>query len=296
MATSTKSKSLSTEEIRQKVTDRIIQALENGTKPWIKPWNCSPNAGAPVNIASKKRYRGVNPLMLNCESMEKGYSAKYWGTYKQWKDKEGQVRRGEKGTIVVFWKIIDKIDENGKEKKIFFLRYSTVFNLDQIDGKKLDKYRVDEDSVETFDHETYIPAETIIEESGADITYGGNRACYDPNTDGVYCPSKDRFPKLSEYYNTIFHELTHWTEKRTGFDKDGVKRDYALGELVAEMGSCFVAEEIGVPVEDKKDDQSAAYIAGWLKALKNDNKFIFTASKWANKAADLLLGESSSQE
>jgi antirestriction protein ArdC len=304
MAKRTKKKGPSADELRQKVTDRLIEALEAGTRPWIKPWIGDPNAGFPTNVASKKRYRGVNPWLLDMTAMSGGFSSKWWGTYKQWSEKSGQVIKGEKGTMIVFWKIFDRdvVDPNTgvkSKKKTFFLRYSNVFNLDQIENKgevkegkahPLDKLRINSSVPVTFEHDKFEPAEQIIAESGAKVTYGGNRACYIPATDEIRCPNVDQFPKLSEFYNTMFHELTHWCESRTGFSKIEDK-SYALGELVAEIGSCYVAEHIGVPVENPTDDQSAAYLKSWLKALKDDPKFIFLASRWASKAADMLLGE-----
>lgn len=294
-----KSKGPSADELRAKVTNRLIEALEAGTRPWIKPWIGDPNAGSPTNVVSKKRYRGVNPWLLDMTAMANGLKSKWWGTYQQWKQKGGQVRLGETSTLIVFWKIIPITQDDGTKKNIFFLKYSNLFNLDQVDnagevadGKthNLDKLRINTDVPLTFEHETFEPAEQIIADSGATVVYGGNRACYSPSTDMISCPDKGQFPKLSEFYNTMFHELTHWAEKRTGFS-EVAEKSYALGELVAEIGSCYVAEHIGVPVENPQDDQSAAYLKSWLRALKDDPKFIFTASKWASKAADLLLGD-----
>lgn len=288
-------------ELRKTVTNRLIEALEKGTRPWIKPWVGDPNAGYPTNIASKRRYRGVNPWLLNLTSISFGYESKWWGTYKQWKEKGGVVRRGEKGTMIVFWSILERKEtdkDTGEKKKgrYFYLKYSKVFNLEQVDnieGKNtLDKYRIDSTVLPTFDHEEYEPAEEVIRNSGAKISYGGSNAFYKRSTDEIKCPPKNRFPKLNEFYSAIFHELTHWAEIRTGFDEVEDK-SYALGELVAEMGACYICEELGVPIENPADNdkQSAAYLRSWLKALKNDTKFIFVASKWASKAADLLLGE-----
>lgn len=300
-----KRKGPNADELRSQVTDRLIKALEAGTRPWIKPWLSDPNAGTPLNVASKKRYRGVNPWLLDLTAMSMGYTNRHWGTFKQWKERGGIVRKGEKGTMIVFWKILPNTrpDADGnvdKSKKVFFLRYSNVFNFDQIDrmseglkpdgSHRLDQYAVNMTVPESFEHDEYEPAEKVIADSGAKVTYGGNRACYIPATDSIHCPEKSQFPKLSEFYNTMFHELTHWCESRTGFSKVEDK-SYALGELVAEIGSCYVAEHIGVPVENPDDDQSASYLASWLKALKGDPKFIFTASKWASKAADMLLND-----
>jgi len=298
-----KRKGPNADELRKNVTDRLIAALESGTRPWIKPWIGDPNAGFPTNIASKKRYRGVNPWLLDMTAIEGSFSSKWWGTYKQWKEKGGQVIKGEKGTVIVFWKMFTRDETKDgvtKKKKTFFLKYSNVFSLDQVEnvgevkeGKphQLDKYRICKDVPYTFEHDEYEPAEALIADSGAKVTYGGNRACYSPTTDEIRCPNKGQFPKVSEFYNTMFHELTHWCESRTGFSKVDEDRNYALGELVAEIGACYVSEHLGVPVDNPTDDQSAAYLKSWLQKLKDDPKFIFTASKWASKAADMLLGE-----
>jgi antirestriction protein ArdC len=298
---------LSADELRAKVTNRLIEALENGTRPWIKPWIGDPNAGFPTNIVSKNRYRGVNPWMLNLTSMDKDFSSKWWGTYKQWQSLDGNVRKGEKSTMIVFWKTLSRYVTNestgeSERKMTFFLRYSNVFNFDQVDnageelpeGKahKLDKYRINKDEIPTFEHEVFEPAESVINDSGASIEYKGGRAFYSLSTDSITCPLKEKFPKLQDFYSTMFHELAHWCEKRTGF-KEVEDKSYALGELVAEIGSCYVCEHIGVPVDnpDENDEHHAAYLKSWLGALKDDPKFIFTASKWASKAADMLLDD-----
>jgi len=299
-----KKKGPSTDELRQNVTNRLIAALEAGTRPWIKPWIGDPNAGSPTNVLSKNRYRGVNPWLLNMTALEGGFQSKWWGTLNQWNGMNGRVRKGEKGTVIVFWKVFNNErinpDTGLKEnKKAFMLKYSNVFNLDQIDsvgevkeGKahKLDSLRINTKEAVKFEHDEFEPAEAVIADSGATVTYGGNRAYYSPSNDDIHCPDKSQFPKLSEFYGTMFHELTHWCESRTGFNKVEEK-SYALGELVAEIGACYVAESIGVPMDDPKDDQSAAYLKSWLKALKDDPKFIFTASRWASKAADMLLDD-----
>jgi len=297
-------------EIYQSVTDRLIEALESGTRPWVKPWVNDPNGGFPTNIERKKGYRGVNPWLLNLASLENGYVSKWWGTYKQWSDKNGQVRKGETSKVfVVFSKSfqIDDVDPDSgqprinestglpRKKNIYYLQKSPVFNLDQVDNIEgtttLDKYRINKDSKGLFDHESYYPAEDVITNSGAKIVYGGNQPHYNRKTDSIVCPPKSMFPELERYYRAMFHELCHYMEKRTGFTEEVKDKSYALGELVAEIGSCYVSEFIGVPVQepDKDDEQAAAYLKSWLQALKNDRKFIFTASTWAMKACDKLL-------
>jgi len=293
----------SADELRQQCTDRLIVAMKDGKLPWRKPWLCDPNAGAPTNIVSKKRYRGVNPWMLDLTASEFSYDAKWWGTYKQWATKHGQVRKGEKSSLIVFWKIIqpDGLKDDGSAKdKIFFLRHSRVFNLSQVDNAEgktnLDKYRVDREATHTdFDPDVFEPAEAVITELDIETKYGCQQACYVPSGDRIEMPHRNQFELLQRYYQTHFHEIAHWAERRTGLTKkqeSKQKRDYAFAELVAEIAGCYCCSEIGVPITSGGEfDESAAYLTNWLKALQDDPKFIFDASKWASKATDMILGD-----
>lgn len=286
---------LTNQDLQQKVTSKLVECLENGVKPWVKPWIGDPNAGFPTNIASKKEYRGVNPWLLNITSIAEEYDSKWWGTFKQWREKGGTVRKGESATMIVFWKIIEKEEEDEK-KKFFFLRYSNVFNLDQVDNLKndnrLDQYRIDKAKLPDFNHVDYKPAEDVISNTGAKIKHHGTKAYYNVTEDTVHLPPKKRFPKLNNYYGTAFHELTHWAEKRTGFLEENKTRNYAFAELVAEIGACYMCTHLGVPVDDDAlfMENSAAYLKSWLQALKDDHKLIFQASTWATKAMDFMLG------
>jgi antirestriction protein ArdC len=282
------------EQVRQEITDKIIKGLEGGKIPWRCPWSRDPNCGMPVNIASKKQYRGVNPLVLAITAMDVGYDSKWWGTYKQWKDRGGQVRRGEKSSPIVFWKIIEKdevVDGELKKKKIFFMRWSSVFNLDQVDGEKLDKFRpVKQEAEEITVSPDFTEAQALVDNSGAKITHGGNRACHRPSIDDIMMPNKSSFDQEIDYYQTIFHELSHWSETRVpGFDRvQGDKHSYAMGELIAEIGGCYVSSGLDLPLSDDLENHTA-YLQSWLEAMKNDVKFIFKASQQASKVANYLL-------
>ena len=284
-------------QIYQMITDRILELLENGVIPWRKPWKGGASEELPANLVSKKTYRGINIFLLSAM----GFSSRYWLSYKQAQEKGGQVRKGEKGTPVIFWKTSEVDDkETGKKKQIPVLRYYTVFNLDQVDGIE----RPSGDEIpETFDFNPIEEAEKII---GAmpkrpEIQHGQPRACYRPSTDTVNMPRQETFEQPEEYYSTLFHELTHATghESRLGRRNSGEIRtfgdvEYSKEELIAEMGAAYLCGFAGI--ERATIENSAAYLAGWIKTLKGDSKLAVCAAANAQKAADFILGVKYSQE
>jgi antirestriction protein ArdC len=284
-------------EIRAKITNTIIESLTKGNlPPWRMPWRNDPNAGAPVNVVSGNRYRGINPLILQCASLRHNLTSKYWGTFNQWKQLNGRVMRrpnnvpaGEWGSGIIFWSKVTKVEENRhgeeEEKDIFFLRQYTLFNVDQVEGEHLDHLRVGHTVTSTNPIDTYIEADRAIEATGADIRYGGNRAYYDRKGDYIQVPLREQFT-AGEYYETIFHELCHWSEPRLKWNRK--EEGYPLGELVAEIGSCFLAAELGIPTADTLPNH-ASYMQSWLKAMQNDTQFIFKASSQASKSANFIL-------
>ena len=286
-----------TTELRQQITTSIIEALETGNlPPWRKPWRCDPNAGMPTNVISKKRYSGINVLLLEAASMQHRFESKHWATYKQWSSLGGQVKKrpaeikpGHWGTTVIFWSPIKKstIKDTGEEidDRFFVMKSYTVFNVEQVEGD-LDHLRVGQDTVITSG-EVFEEAEVAINAIGADIRFGGNRAFYDPSGDFIQMPPRESFG-TSEYYETLCHELVHWTESPARLNWDRKNEGYAMGELVAEIGGCFMCSELGLPTADNMMNH-AAYLANWLKAMKGDPKFIFKASTQASKAVDYLL-------
>lgn len=280
-------------ELRQDITNRIIEALKSGNlPPWRQPWSSHINAGSPTNVVSNKRYSGVNPLLLRIAASRHGLKSKYWATFNQWKDLGGKVLRrpdhvppGEWGTSIVFFKPINKteIDDTGEEKEIRFgiLKTYSVFNVDQVEGD-FDHLRVsDTDPNTTFID--YQPAETAIKATGADIRYGGDSAFYRPSCDFIQMPYRHHFNPQSEFYATALHELMHWSENRLQWNGS-----YAEGELRAEIGACYALTELGVPQSDDLTNHQA-YVKSWLKALESDPRFIFAASTAASKATDFVL-------
>ena len=294
----------SQQELRERISQQIVIALESGNvPPWRRPWRVGPNAGAPANVVSKKPYRGINPILLDVAAARHGLTSKWWATFRQWKDLGGKVMRrpadvpeGRWGTTIVFWTPVTKTEQDaeGDEKtdRYFVMRSYTVFNVDQVEGGQLDHLRAgmadtDGDSASSIDYE---PAEEAIDATGVSIRYGGGQAYYSPTHDYIQVPPKATFTEPIDYYETVFHELVHATEhpSRLNWSRKESDNSYAMGELVAEIGACYLARELRVPASENLTNH-VAYLSNWLKAMKDDPKFIFTASSQSSKAADYLL-------
>jgi antirestriction protein ArdC len=237
-----------------------------------------------------------------------GFVSKWWGTFNQWRKLGGKTKRrpdnipsGQWGTQIVFWTPIVKAveEEHGekREDKFFAMKVYTVFNIDQVDGSHLDHLRADHDPDGEPTIPDYEPAETAIASTCADIRYGGDRAIYSLVGDFIQCPARTSFEGTSEYYQTIFHELVHWTEHptRLNWSRKEADNSYALGELVAEVGGCHLAQELCVPQSDDLTNHTA-YLQHWLQAMRGDSRFIFTASAQASKATDFILSFSRQTE
>jgi antirestriction protein ArdC len=284
-------------DIYQEVTDRIIQHLEQGVAPWNNPINRGSGDGWPKNLETGKRYRGINVFLLGLTAWERGYSSDYWMTFKQARDKDAQVKKGEKGSLVTFFKMYATKDKTtGEDVTIPMLKHYTAFNLEQIDGIKIpDAPEVDPNAVP---FEPLAEAERIVagfKDKPAIEHDGGRRAFYSPATDSVHMPTVNRFDRRDDYYGTLFHELTHSTghskrlnrgldEKLAAFGSP----DYSREELVAEMGAAFLNATAGV--SPSTIEQSAAYLQSWIKVLKGDKRLVVSAAGAAQKAADLILG------
>jgi antirestriction protein ArdC len=267
------------------ITEKVVDALKAGVVPWRKPWNVTGHR----NMISKKEYRGINPFLLDF----KGHKSPFWMTYNQAKACGGNVKKGEKGTMVVFWKMLKKDNGNGVEKNIPLLRYYTVFNLDQCEN--IDPKHIPVDAKR--EHAPIADAEKVVAEFGdkPPVKHGGDRACYAPFADEVSMPHPENFKTGEGYYRTLFHEFGHSTghakrlarKDHTAFF--GGKEDYAKEELVAEMTSAFLAGECSfTETVDNKD--TVAYIGNWLKALNNDPTMVVSAAGQAQKAADYIRG------
>ena len=289
-------------EIREQITNQIVEHLKSRkTLPWRRPWNLDKNAGAPANVVSGRNYSGINPLLTEIASMHHGFQSKWWATFNQWKQLGGNVMRrpshvppGEWGTTIVFWRPVTKTerDANGNEQEetYFLLKTYTVFNIDQVEGDHLDHLRLGHGQLESEEvQQRFEQADAAIDATGADIRHGGNRAYYDMDGDFIVLPHRRQF-SVPEYYETAFHELTHWTEhsNRLDWDRSKPENTYALGELIAELGGCYVVGELGLPTADNLGNH-ASYLKTWLNEMQDDPRFIFRAAAQAAKASDCIL-------
>lgn len=268
--------------IYQEITDSIIKQLELGAAPWIKPWKA--DATADKNIISQKPYQGINRLILGLSSMVQGFDVPVWASYKQWQSLGANVRKGEKGTKIVFYSPVEKENAQGEKESYAVLKAYWVFNASQVDG--IDIAPVATDSKPFQD---VARAEDRILKTGAAISHGGDAAFYAPGPDRIQLPHKASFDNESSYYATAFHELTHWTGAKTRLDRELSKGKfgnpaYAFEELVAEMGAAFLCQDYGIQGELRH----AGYIGHWLKACKDDSRAIFKAAALAQKAADYI--------
>jgi antirestriction protein ArdC len=283
--------------IRQQITRQIVEAIEqNKTLPWRRPWTRSPNTGRASNVASRKPYSGINPLLLELHRMEQGFSSRWWGTYRQWEQlgcrvmkRPDHVESGKWGCKIVFYRpirksVVDETTGDEKEDRFFVMRRWSVFCADQVEGAE--EFQVDNDEPGDFTPPDFVPAEELIEATGADIRFGGDRAFYNRSGDFIQVPPRHRFDPPGTFYETLLHELSHWSESRVGWDHE--QHGYAMCELVAEMASSFMAAELGVPQGESLDNH-AAYVKSWLKEMKDDAAFIFRASTQAGKVTDYLL-------
>lgn len=289
-------------EVRQKITDQIIAALSDGTKlpPWRKPWRTDANAGHPTNVVSKRGYTGINPLLLDIAATRHDLKSKWWGTFRQWQGMGGMVKRrpvdvppGEWGTNIIYFKRVAKktTNEMGEdvEEKFFFMRTYTVFNLDQVDGL-FSKLQVGNAPISVTEIEQRCEiAEAAIAATEADIRFGGDRAFYSLAGDFIQMPHRQQF-QMPEYYETLFHELAHWTEheKRLDWSRANSENSYAMGELIAELAGCYLAGELGLPNSANLTNHTS-YLKSWLSGMGNDSRFIFRAAAQASKAVDFVL-------
>ncbi len=287
--------------IYQDVTSRIVRELEEGRVPWVQPWgrpDVATPLGLPRNAATKKAYSGVNILILWGAAIEHGRRTQNWLTFRQAKALGGSVRKGERGTTVVFADhFIPKaeqeraIEEGDEAQAVPFLKRYVVFNADQCAGLPDETYA---GAVPLPECEAIPHAEALIAATGADFRIGGDRAFYVPSKDYIQVPPQPAFFEQINYYRTCFHELGHWTghESRLAraFKGRFGSHAYAREELVAEMASAFVCASLSIVPTVRHAD----YIGEWLDVLKEDERAIFNAASLASKAADFILAFESS--
>lgn len=283
-------------DVYQTITDRIVAELEQGVRPWLKPWSAG-NADGRIVLPRRHNgiaYRGVNILNLWMASLDKGYAAPVWMTFKQAIDLGSCVRKGEKGTLTVYADSVTRaeMDEaTGEEatREIHYMKGYTVFNVEQIDGLPEHYYGKPAPRLAPFPR--IERAEAFFAATGARISNGGDRAYYAIGPDHIRMPPFEAFKDAESYYATLAHEGTHWTRHPSRLDRSfGQKRfgdhGYAMEELVAELGSAFLCADLELTPEVR--DDHASYLGHWLGILKADKRAIFTAASYAQKACDFL--------
>ena len=288
-------------DIYQRITDRIIEQIEAGTPPWIRPWS-DVNDTAPINIMSNRAYRGINNVMLNLEAQSKGYPLNRWATYRQATERGAQVRKGESATQIVYYQLRklaatgdafpDHVETDIPERIIPLLRVYSVFNVAQVDGLPTELLEVPV-PVEPFAAQE--AADDLLLDSGVPIYHGGFRAFYSPSEDRIQLPVKTLFKDAGNYYAAALHELVHATGHGTRCNRQLTTRfgteSYAAEELIAELGAAFLCAHCHIDGQL----QHASYLSSWLSVLRQDKRAIFVASTKAQQAADYLISKTQPQ-
>ena len=284
-------------DLYTRVTNAIVADLENGVRPWLKPWNAEHAAGRitrPLR-AGGQPYKGINVLMLLLAAMTHNFAAPIWMTFNQAKELKGNVRKDSKGSLVVYADRITRTEaaEDGSENErdIYFMKGYTVFNVEQIEGLPAHFYDIASPQIDPV--QRIACADAFFANTGADIRHGGNQAYYAAGADHVQMPPFVSFKDAESYCSTLAHEMTHWTKHPARLDRDFGRskfgdEGYAREELVAEIGAAFLCCDLGITPEPR--DDHAAYLDHWLKVLKADKRAIFQAASHAQRAVDFLHG------
>jgi antirestriction protein ArdC len=286
-------------DIYKMINDIIIEKMENGIVPWQKPWNAKENR--PMNLVSKKPYRGVNFWLFVMLQHERPY----YLSYKQITELGATLKKGSKGFPVVFWKINKYANVNNdgevEMKTVPYLRYYRVYNVEEVDG--LPDHIFPKQAEEELDFKPIQACKNIVENwtNRPVVKHGGAAAYYMPTFDEVTMPQPKHFRSGEEYYSTLFHELVHSTGHKSRLDRHKKfpnhkfgSKDYSQEELVAEMGAAYLCGFAGI--SNKVIDNSAAYLKSWLKRLQDDKKLFFNAASMAQKAVDYMLNINLSTE
>jgi antirestriction protein ArdC len=284
------------QDIYTRITNEIVSHLERGVRPWVRPWNAEHAAGRITRPLrhNGKSYSGINVLTLWASAMAQNFAAPIWMTFKQANELDGHIRKGEKGSLVVYADSITRKETDEKtgdemEREISFLKGYTVFNVEQIDGLPAVYYAK---AAPQLDPVARIErAGRFFAALGAAIGHGGNRAFYSFTNDTIQMPPFVSFRDADSYYAILAHECTHWTGSTSRLKRDfGGHRfgseAYALEELVAELGAAFLCADLELSLEPREDH--ASYIATWLNVLAQDNRAVFTAAAHARRAAEYL--------
>ncbi|MGE0623191.1 MAG: ArdC family protein [Pseudomonadales bacterium] len=260
----------------EKITAEIIELLESSQSEWELPWRRVGFNGAARNAVGGNVYQGINHLVLGLQCWKHGYQHNLWLTFKQAKKLGGYVRKGQKATPVLFFKLLEqRDDETGDVKQVPCPRVYYVFNISQCDGLQVVTPQTEHHATEGTDILAWAQGLATIE-------LGGDRACYIPSLDKIQMPHRSQFHSDDGFHATLLHEMTHWTKNRVGRKAD----DYAFEELVAELGSVFLCEHFGIRYEL---EHHASYLKSWMKALKDDKRYIVKAARLAEQAFSSLV-------
>src|SRR5271165_4704741 len=283
-------------DLYKRITGKIIADLEQGVRPWHRPWNAGNLEGRIIRPLRHNGipYQGINTIMLWMAAVTQGYGSAFWFTFRQASALGGNVRKGEHGELVVYADRITRTETNDKgedvEKAIPFLKGYTVFNAEQCEDLPA-HYTAKAEAPALTPLQRIEAADRFFAATGINVRHGGTRAYYAEGPDYVQMPPFETFRDAESYAATLAHECTHATkhDKRLARDLGRVRHGdegYAREELVAELGSAFLCADLGITPEVR--DDHAAYIASWLKVLKDDKRFIFTAAGHAQRAVDYL--------
>ena len=283
----------------QAVTDRIVAMLESGVRPWAKSWKNDPaHVGVPlerpISGATGKAYTGVNVLNLWSAAMVRGFSSRYWFTFKAALELGGHVRKGAKSELAFFVGKHTVKDDNAAEdsegRTISFLRAYHVFNADECEGLPARFYGAKPAAPAPAIDGRIPSVDSFVAHTGAAVAHGGNRAFFAPSRDAIQMPHLAQFDAPESYYATLLHEMVHWTGVESRCNRELGKRfgdnAYAAEELVAELGAAFLCADLAISSEPREDH--ASYLASWLETMKADNRAIFRAAALAEKAAGFM--------
>jgi len=279
------------------VTEKIIGLLEKGVVPWRRPWT---GGGLPRNIVSRKPYRGINHFLLSASK----YVQPYWLTMRQANELGGHVRKGEESTVIVFWKVEDRRDDEQRQtdansdedrRRRFVLRYYRVWNVEQCELPEVALAELPK--IETCEHDPIEAVEHIVfgMQNAPAVEHAGTKAFYSSVNDRITMPPRNLFVSPEEYGSTILHELTHSTGHEKRLARESIREAaefgsavYSKEELIAEMGGAYLCAEAGI--SNAVIENQAAYIAGWLNRLHDDRRLVVLAAAQAQHAVDYILG------
>ncbi len=278
-------------DIYRTITERFVEELKRGTVPWQKPWT-----GCVQNLISRKPYRGINAFLLGSTDR----ISPFWLTYKQAIDLGGHVRKGEKSLPVIYYKLLEKRDNagnvvlgaDGQAARIPFVRWASVFNLDQTEGIEAPAIASPKQTGQPLEKAASIVANAPL----CPIHHVGFAALYSPQDDVIRLPAPANFRSQEDYFHTLYHEAIHATGSASRLNREGITHPVKFGseaysreELIAELGASFLSNEAGI-LNQVQFDNSAAYLNSWVQKLENDPRMIVSAASHAQRGAEFVLG------